>query len=252
MRAAMVLLVCMTLVLLGVPGFAQEAEPVSSTSSPSGLAGDRSIQVKGVACVGAADPTGLLNIIEGPITIESWVQIDGFNNYWTGLVSWGFTYKMGNAEDAQFLFTFFGIVDIFSGYSLLPFVGDGKWHHLAAVWEPGAGVNFYVDGALEGFVAETGKPRVATSTNFTIGGEDVGKVPFTGKMDRVRIHNAVLTADQLDSNAAAPKAALGQTKVVYGFDETKAPFKSTGSVSLDLYPQNEVVVASSGGWDLYR
>ena len=248
----MVLLVCVTLVVIGVPGFAQDAEPVSNSSSPSGAAGDLSIQFKGVSSVGADDPTGLLNIIEGPITIECWTQLDSFNDYWTGLVSWGFTYKMGISDDGQFLFTFFGVVDIFSGYSLVPFVGDGQWHHLAAAWEPGVGVYFYVDGVEEASVEQTGSPREPTSTNFTVGGEDVGNVPMTGKMDRVRIHNALLTADQLDSDAASAKAALAETLVSYGFDESKAPFKSAGSVSLDLYPQNEVVVADAADWDLYR
>ncbi len=236
---------------MGVTGYCQDPEPVSSTSSPSGAVGDLSIQFKGVSSLGADDPTGLLKIIEGPITIESWVQIDGFTNYWTGMVSWGFTYKMGISDDGQFLFTFFGIVDIYSGYSLLPLVGDGMWHHLAAAWEPGVGVNFYVDGVAAGFAAETGSPREPTSTNFTVGGEDVGKVPFTGKMDRVRIHHALLTADQLDSVAATPKAALADTLVSYGFNEGKAPFKSAGSVTLDLSPQNAVAPASAGSWENY-
>jgi concanavalin A-like lectin/glucanase superfamily protein len=253
MKAAVFVITLFALVLVGVPGFSQEAEPVSNVSSPSGAVGDLSIQFKGVSSVGADDPDGLLNIIEGPITIECWVQLDAFNDNWTGLASWGFTYKMGIANNGEFLFTFFGIADIFSGYSLVPFVGDGQWHHLAGAWEPGAGVSFYVDGVMEAFVEQTGMPRDPTSTNFTVGGEDVGNVPVTAKMDRVRIHNAVLTEADLDSNAASPKAPMAETLVSYGFDEGSAPYKSTGSVSLDLLDQNAVAAPSAASnWEIYQ
>ncbi|RJP22975.1 MAG: LamG domain-containing protein [Candidatus Omnitrophota bacterium] len=255
MKKSLCLFACFALLLVAGAGFSQEAEPVACTDSPSGAAGDLSIQFKGTSSVGAADPTGLLNIIQGPITIETWVKLNDYNDYWTGMVSWGFTYKMGISDagnGGQFIFTFFGIVDIFSGYDVRPLVGDGLWHHFAAAWEPGVGVNFFVDGAEVGSVAETRSPRVPTSTNFTIGGEDVGKVPITACMDRVRIHNAALTAAQLDSVAASPKAPLADTMVHYGFDETHAPYISAGSVHLALFPQNAVGPSSTAQWDLFR
>lgn len=244
------------LLVFGVASFSMaqdpEPEPVISTSSPSGAAGDTSIQFKGTSSLGVDDAAEVLNIIEGPITIETWVMIDDYADFWTGLVSWGFTYKLGLSNDGQFIFTFFGIVDIFSGYDLTPFIGDGQWHHLAAVWESGLGVTFFVDGEDVGIIAETGSPRAPQGFNFTVGGENNGTVPFIGKMDRVRIHNAAVL-EGLDSVADAPKPPLDTTIVHYDFDEAGPPFASSGSAVLDLDYQNAVLPASSaGGWELYQ
>lgn len=235
-------------------GFAQEKEPVVTSDSPTGAAGDLSVTFKGVSSLGAEDPDGLLNIIEGPITVETWIKMDDYADNYTGFVSWGFTYKMGITNTGLFVFTFYGIVDIVSEFDLTAWEADGEWHHLASVWEPGVGVTFYADGEDVGFVEETRAPREPTTTNFTIGGENVGNVPFTGAMDRVRIHNAVLTAADLDSVASAPKAPLSTTLAHYGFDEGAAPFTSTGSVSLDMEYQNEVVFHTSHteGWELFK
>ncbi|MBN2326690.1 MAG: LamG domain-containing protein [Candidatus Omnitrophica bacterium] len=250
MKGKWVLFVVMA-ALVSIPVFAQDPEPVSNTDSPSGAAGDLSIQFKGVSSVGADDPDGLLNIIEGPITMEVWVKLDDYNGNWTGMSSWGFSYKLGISDDGQFIFTFFGIVDIFSGYDITPLVGDDQWHHFAAAWTPGSGVQFYVDGADVGFVEETRAPQAARSPNFTVGGEDVGKVPITASMDRMRVHNAALTADQLDSDAANPKAPLAETLVSYDFNEAGPPYKSSGSAQLDLMPQNEVAPSAAGVWEIY-
>lgn len=257
MKQPVLILAVLALAVLCVPAFAQDdAEPVANPNSPSGMEGDLAIQFKGVSSVGAEDPEGLLNIIEGPITIETWAQIDDYADFWTGMVSWGFTYKMGisNPENGtNFLFTFYGIVDIFSGYDLSPFIGDGQWHHYAAVWEPDFGVTFYVDGVDSGFAEVSGAPREPTTTNFTVGGENNGNVPFIGSMDRVRIHQAILTAEDLDSDAANPKAPLENTLVHYDFDEGAAPYASSGSVSLDLNYQNPVgLEASADNWSLHR
>ncbi|MGC9327803.1 MAG: hypothetical protein ACP5I1_09230, partial [Candidatus Hinthialibacter sp.] len=82
MKGKWVLFVVMA-ALVSVPVFAQDPEPVSNTDSPSGAAGDLSVQLKGVSSLGADDPDGLLNIIDGPITIETWLKLDAYAEYWT-------------------------------------------------------------------------------------------------------------------------------------------------------------------------
>ncbi len=252
-RILLVCFICLSLVCTS-SSYAQEAEPVVNADSPSGAAGDLSIQFKGTSSVGATDSDGVLNIIEGPITMETWMKMDGFADFWTGLGSWGFSYKMGMDPNAEFIFTFFGVVDIFSGFSFQPWIGDGQWHHVAAVWEPGVGVTFFADGAEVGFAEETGAPREGDADlNLTVGGENNGAVPFIGSMDRFRIHNAIFALEDLDSVADGPKDPLENTIVHYGFDETEPPFESLGSAALPLEFQNEVVVESSAeGWELYQ
>ncbi len=53
--------------------------------------------------------------------------------------------------------------------------------------------------------------------------------PFTGSLDRLRIHRAFLSGDQLDSVAATLKAPLGSTVLAYNFNETALPCQSLTS-----------------------
>lgn len=250
MKATYFSIVLAALVLIASPVMAQ-VEPVSNTDSPSGAAGDLSVQLKGVSSLGATDTEGVLNIIEGPITMEAWIKLDDYTEFWTGMGQWGFSYKMGISADGQFIFTFFGIADIFSGFDITPFVGDGMWHHYACAWEPGVGVYFFVDGEEVALIEQTGSPREGEDpANITIGGENNGAVPLTGSIDRFRIHNALLTAEEIDSDAANPAGPLDSTIVHYGFDEGAAPYSSLGSASLDVVAQNEV--SSAPNWEIFQ
>lgn len=234
-------------------GQAEEREPVANPDSPSGAAGDYSVQFKGVSSLSVDDPDGYLDITAGPITVEAWIKPDELRQY-NGLISYGASYKLGINQSGgmnNLVFTFFGIVDIFSGFDVPV---DGEWLHVAAVWTPGEGVLFYANGEEVASVAEAGNPRALQNTVLVVGGETNGAVPFIGSMDRVRIHNAALAAEDLDSVADAPKGPFDSTLTHYGFDEGKAPYASLGSAALSLRHLNPVGyegTSSAQSWELY-
>lgn len=194
--------------------------PEAVTDTPSGKSGDYAVQITGSLVVDdRIDP--ILNIQDGPITIECWLKMDAFDSY-RGILAYGASYKVGFDND-QLVFTFYGIEDVYSGITMTV---DGQWHHVAWVWTPGTGVNFYMDGTLTAEVATTNTGRALQNNFLDIGSETGGDLPMLGKIDRVRVHKAILSESELDSVAATPKDVLVDTIVSYSFDEGKEPFKN--------------------------
>jgi hypothetical protein len=118
-----------------------------------------------------------------------------------------------------------GIVDVNTTFDV---PSDGAWHHVAYAWNPGVGVTFYLDGQEAEFVEATGMPREFTEDGMSVGADHGGNYTLTGLMDRFRVHNALLTAAQLDANATSPKAASANTIVDFGFDGA-APYSDSAS-----------------------
>ena len=78
--------------------------------SPSGQAGDRSIITTGAGfLIADASGTDVLDITEGPITMETWVFIDPstFAKPAEGMLAYGGSYKMGLRGGLQ-VFTLYG------------------------------------------------------------------------------------------------------------------------------------------------
>jgi len=198
-------------------------------ASPSGLPGDRCITNSGNGFLVASDaPSPVLDITNGPITMETWIFIDPFTPAKSaeGIMSYGFSYKMGMKGGWQ-VFTLYGIADITN--SAAGPVTVGQWVHLAAAWEPGVGVHFFVD-STEYFVPSTYLAARPVQHNYlTLAAENLSTTSVAA-FDRMRIHHAVVTnlAD-LDTIAATPRAPLPETLVAYNFDE--AAFPCTNSVA---------------------
>ncbi|MCW5552687.1 MAG: hypothetical protein KIS67_11090 [Verrucomicrobiae bacterium] len=203
---------------------------ILSDISPSGLGGDRSITTSGNGFLVADDSASrVLNITNGPITIECWLNINGaFFKPNEGIVAYGGSYKMGMRGGSQ-VFTLYGIADITNTAARL--IITDQWVHLAAAWEPGVGVHFYVNGvhSLTEYTALAARPTL--HNYLSIASEGLGN-NVVASLDRVRIHNALLTADQLDTDAANPKPVNANTLVNYSFNEAAFPAMNSLSPSL--------------------
>lgn len=218
--------------LVGVLGVVQD--PTVDTvqfvdQSPSGQAGDRSILTSGTGFLIADDSASeVLDIPEGPITMESWVFIDPstFAKPAEGIIAYGGSYKLG-LRSGFLVFTLYGKVDIDSTVS----VPAGEWVHVAAAWDPGVGVHFYVNG-VETFIENTTTPaRPKLHSYLSLASEGLGN-NMVATFDRMRVHHGLLTADQIDSTAATPKATLPTTLISYDFNQSAFP--ATNSLSPEL------------------
>lgn len=229
--------------LTGILGAAVDPTniPLSSEPAPSGTLGDRALTMvdpNGFLVLTATNTTEL-NAVDTPITAEAWVLIPaGATPRPEGFVGYGNSWKLGLSGNGDLTFTLFGVADIFSGV----FPTQGVWTHLAAVWEPGLGVRYFVDGVDVGFIDQTGAMRVPQNALMGVGSAGLGE-PINATIDRVRVHRAVLTADQLDSVAASPKAPYASTVAAFSLNETAAPYLNTGTAGGSAVPAAGVLLA---------
>jgi len=195
--------------LSGVFGF--DANPVEDNypefaeDSPTGEAGDFSLQFDGNDLVTVVDPDGALQIENVPYTLEAYIKFEGVPGEDQGksiIYAYGLPggYAFSIAADRSLFTTTYGIADINPGNAVVP--DDGDWHHAAMVFD-GATFNFFVDAVLGDSVEDDRGPNAAEFQRLHIGieqFEDAGEIinPFLGMIDRVRISLGALTPEEFN------------------------------------------------------
>lgn len=211
-------------------GFDPIPGAVTAAATPSNLLGDLSVKFSGDGWLHGEAEEEVLDL-NAPFTWEAWVCKSASEKTYEDFMRLGNTVKIGMNTAKTFQATFMGVVDINSTIT----VEDGVWVHLAAVCEPGVGVTFYKNGVLQGFTEATGKPRAYANNVLTLGADAGGGSLYQGKLDRVRLHKAILTAEQLDSDPVNPKPVIEDVTVLdYGFNEADLPYNSVGEMPLQL------------------
>ena len=228
--------------------------PSTSADSPSGIAGDNAVVFDGTGYLRGW--TEQLYDLTQPFTMETWVYIDPDSTKgYEGFATYGQTLKIGCTSDHYFVFTMSGVEDVKSSIPVDPING---WQHLAAAWTPGVGVTFYFNGMEWETIETTNMPRAAAKEvinggevyRITVGAEAGGN-PTQGMLDRVRVHQAVLTADQLDSDPANPKPVRADTLFAFDFNkETEMPYTSTTTpvIVLNEDPAEGATEAANVQW----
>ena len=205
------------------------------------------------------------------LTVEMFVKSDSSSKLIgmlmeTGSAYWGGTGAFRISFDANNS----GYTTIFSGYHVsgsygaysqtteeeFGDLGDGKWRHLAMVYDPkkqGAGiVTLYIDGVPATCSTESGN---ANQGAFALGdlplylfrrankqiGDEAAAFPFYGNLDDVRITGAALTPDKFLANRS-------ETSVValYRFDQGTTEDVSGNGQSLTFEGGTPVIELTSG------
>ena len=184
--------------------------PDISDDSPSGEAGDTSLEFDGTQIAVVDDINGVLNFSDGDWTLEAWAKTD-FNTeeirmviFYYGHSGHGYSLSL-NLETETLQVTTLGIADMASDTAAIP---DFEWNHYAVVHKAGESITYFVNGQEMDTRSYANLTIPADTTVLYIGSEPNGVLPFTGLIDRIRISNSALTADQLDSDPA-PAGVLG-------------------------------------------
>lgn len=173
--------------------------PRFSTDTPTGGAGDYSMEFASPGQrVIVPDPNTAIRLDNGDFTIQTWIKFGPqaaravlfFNSGPGAAVSF-------SVLNREIFVTTLGILDRDSDALI---ADDGSWHHIAAVHESGKEFRFYVDGILRDTKAYTSGVLidVRTDTQFYIGSEPTGGLPFVGKLDRLTVSKGMVPPEQLD------------------------------------------------------
>ena len=143
--------------------------------------------------------------LTGAMTLSAWVYINSFAT--NGRVvnkqggssqrGWSLNVESNGVASMQVASNATTVVSVNSGP--LP---TNKWVHLTGTYAPGAALRIYVDGALAG-EKTTGVPasQYNSTVNVQIGSRPDGQSAWDGRLDEVRIHNRVLTLNEIQAVA---------------------------------------------------
>jgi len=158
--------------------------------------------------------------IRGPITVTSWIKVNGFNKPWQSIVTKGY-WAWGLQRDQEnngIDFTCMKVeVEGTKDFHVIgtTSVNDGHWHSVAGVYD-GNKMCIYVDGVLDSSRKASGPIwavdfPVLIGANWQLSGRE-----WDGWIDDVRIYNFGLTAQEVqalyrgeDPIATRPARRLG-------------------------------------------
>jgi hypothetical protein len=142
------------------------------------------------------------------ITVCAWVKADPATSGWSWVAGQGDNYGLVvNRDDDNdvhfYIHTGAGWSGVGSGdVGIL----DGKWHHIAGVFDGADGsLHVYKDGALADAASVAGPIDYGVGAGFTIGSMQ-GQRRFRGAIDDVRVYNHVLTQAEMNTVALVTAA----------------------------------------------
>ncbi|MEP6663607.1 MAG: endonuclease/exonuclease/phosphatase family protein [Verrucomicrobiota bacterium] len=179
--------------------------------SPSGNAGDFSLQFNGAQKISAPDPDRLIttNGINGNYTLQAWVKLPLHFAPPARMILFqyegtpGFSFSINTNRTLHT--TTFTVSDIPSG-AMLP--DDGLWHHVAVVHTDGVEMKFFIDGLAAATVNYVSGMGARNSPVITVGASSITANPLTGSIDRIHFNNEAFTAAQLDFPAQFPTLGI--------------------------------------------
>lgn len=140
-----------------------------------------------------------LDAYSGPISIMTWIHVNGWNKSWQAMVTkgdsaWRLHRNSANTDTRFVGFGTTGLSDVDQAGTRV--VDDGFWHQVVAVYD-GSAKYIYVDGTLDVSTPVTG--TLATDTYAIYIGENAQATGrfFSGLMDEVAIFTNGLSAAQV-------------------------------------------------------
>jgi hypothetical protein len=182
---------------------------------------------------------------QGSITVETWVKttataragvVEHYNNSATTGSDGGYALRM--LKNGQVAFFTLQNAVTFDEVISTGTVNDGKWHHLAGVYDAGTGtLSIYIDGFSEG--SASGRTPPAGTGTLLIGTSADSTGSLTGSMDEVRVTRAAVYTSNFTPSAHA--SVIPGTVGLWNFDNqtvndssglgNNGAIKGTGSVT---------------------
>ncbi len=197
--------------IVGLWHFDGDATDSSGNGNDGTLGGGASFTTSG-KFDGAVELDGIDSIVTIPhsislnldtaITVEAWIYADSLGSQ-AGIIrkglyptdiprSWGLDIQSGKAR--------FFIYDGGTAYiAYSDTVSTGAWHHLVGTYD-GSTVDIYLDGDNTSSTSASHSGDIDTNTNPITIGKRHGSYFFDGTIDKVRIWNEALSADDIEES----------------------------------------------------
>ena len=165
--------------------------------------------------------------ITGGFTVESWIAVDAYPWNWVPIVDWqrdmqaGYLFGIDPYGRIGLHVAIAGSWNVLSSNRTVPLK---RWTHVAATFDPGAGIALSIDGKPAGQLAATGAFTPPEKTDLLIGRVRDKAMPvpsglihpkhsvfysIEAQLDELTIHDRALSAAQLASAYASVKVPEG-------------------------------------------
>jgi len=146
--------------------------------------------------------------ITDAITVTAWIKVNAFDKWWQALVTKGDSswrlYREGDSDNLAFHCD--GVRSAQEPWTTVRGqmnVSDGKWHHVAGVYD-GCRIALFVDGQLDASCEASGQIQ---TNNYPVVIGDNAEAPgrqWSGLIDDVRIYSYALGPDEISVLYAMP------------------------------------------------
>ena len=154
--------------------------------------------------VDACDPETYINLPQGDYTLWCWMRTTPeFVNDDADFIGFGASYGIGRDESSQVVEFYHGDVAGGATSGTTP-VGDGYWHHVAAVYKAPTRsgddglCSIYVDGCLDATEKVDDNHFIDRLAQLRLGGNSREAYNFTGALDDVRIYRRALSEAEIN------------------------------------------------------
>ena len=180
---------------------------------PDGPTGDASDMAAVFAGAGelahVPDSDGALSFFDHSFTVEAWLKYTGLEFGTSNILSYGEAntgYALQISRNtSSLIWDYKGSETLSADNTIVP--SDGEWHHVAVVNDFEALLaRFYVDGELtDELLTDMLINMPQTTPVLFIGARHDSRVGYAGEIDRIRISDTALAADELDSEAGGTR-----------------------------------------------
>ncbi len=180
-----------------------EKVPEIISEGPTGSASDMAALFAGAGELAhVPDPEGNLSFFDHSFTVEAWLNYTNLEFATSNILYYGEPvtgYALQISRDSQSLiWEYKGSESLGADNTIVP--NDGKWHHVAVVNDfENLLARFYVDGELTDELFTDMLINLPQTTQVLfIGGRHDSRVGYAGAIDRIRISDTALSAEELD------------------------------------------------------
>lgn len=170
-----------------------------SLAQPSLLPHGDGASLYSAAAADVALPSGWINGVQSPLTIEAWVKCASFSNGPSIFATYNYGFSFGFTTGGKLQVSNPGVALVAQDAAAL---SANTIYHVAVTWDASGNVIFYVNGVASSSFSGLAAAAAGVDPSF-IGAYNTSNNRMNGYLQEVAIYNKVLTAARIASHYSA-------------------------------------------------